>query len=66
MEIIIIGLSLLIGLILSLVLNLHEKDIFIWNFCLFLALKVREIILSDENKDDDLGAGILISDFQGT
>ena len=67
MEIIIVGLGLLIGLILSWVLNLPGGDIFIWIFCLFLGLKVGEIILSDEDKDDDddLGGGILIPDFQG-
>tara|TARA_B100000886_G_scaffold238032_1_gene166790 strand:+ start:340 stop:498 length:159 start_codon:yes stop_codon:yes gene_type:complete len=48
-----------------LVLILQEGDIFIWIFFLFLGLKVREIILSDEDKVDDLGGGILIQDFQG-
>ena len=68
MEIIIVGIGLLIGLILSWVMNLPGGDIFIWIFCLFLGLKVGEIILSDEDKDnddDDLGGGILIPDFQG-
>ena len=67
MEIIIVGLGLLIGLILNWVTNLPGGDIFIWIFCLFLGLKVGEIILSDEDKvdDDDLGGGILIPDFQG-
>ena len=46
-------------------MNLPGGDIFIWIFCLFLELKVGEIILSDEDKDDDLGGGILIPDFQG-
>jgi len=49
-------------------MNLPGGDIFIWIFCLFLGLKVGEIILSDEDKDDDdddLGGGILIPDFQG-
>lgn len=68
MEIIIVGIGLLIGLILSWVMNLPGGDIFIWIFFLFLGLKVGEIILSDEDKDDDdddLGGGILIPDFQG-
>ena len=67
MEIIIVGIGLLIGLILSWVMNLPGRDIFIWIFCLFLGLKVGEIILSDEDKDDDddLGGGIVIPDFQG-
>ena len=67
MEIIIVGIGLLIGLILSWVKNFQGGDIFIWFFCLFLGLKVGEIILSDEDKDDDddLGGGILIPDFQG-
>ena len=68
LEILIVGLGLLIGLILSWVMNLPGGDIFIWIFCLFLGLKVGEIILSDEDKDDDdddLGGGILIPDFQG-
>ena len=53
MEIIIVGIGLLIGLILSWVMNLPGGDIFIWIFCLFLGLKVGEIILLDEDKDDD-------------
>ena len=67
MEIFIVGLGLFIGLIFSWVMNLPGGDVFIWIFCLFLNLKVGEIILSDEDKDkdDDLGGGILISDFQG-
>ena len=51
MEITIVGIGLLIGLILSWVMNLPGGDIFIWIFCLFLGLKVGEIILSDEDKD---------------
>ena len=47
-------------------MNLQWGDIFIWISCLFLGLKVGEIILSDEDKDDDeLGEGTLIPDFQG-
>ena len=68
MEIIIVGIGLLIGLIFSWVMGLPGGDIFIWIFCLFLGLKVGEIIFSDENKDDDdddLDGGILIPDFQG-
>ena len=68
LEITLVGIGLLIGLILSWVMNLPGGDIFIWIFCLFLGLKVGEIILSDEDKDDDdddLGGGILIPDFQG-
>ena len=67
MEIIIVGIGLLIGLILSWVMHLPGGDIFIWIFCLFLGLKVGETILSDEDNDDDddLGGGILIPDFQG-
>ena len=66
MEFIIVGFGLLIGLILSWVMNLPGGDIFIWISCLFLGLKVGEIIISDEDKDDDdLGGGILIPDFQG-
>ena len=66
MEIIFFGLSFLVGLILSWVLNLKGGDIFIWISCLFLGLKVGEIILSDKDKnDDDLSGGILIPDFQG-
>ena len=68
MEIIIVGIGLLIGLVLSWVMGLPGGDIFIWIFCLFLGLKVGEIIFSDENKDDDdddLDGGILIPDFQG-
>ena len=68
MEIFIVGIGLLIGLIFSWVLGLPGGDIFIWIFCLFLGLKVGEILFSDENKDDDdddLDGGILIPDFQG-
>ena len=49
-------------------MGLPGGDIFIWIFCLFLGLKVGEIIFSVENKDDDdddLDGGILIPDFQG-
>ena len=49
-------------------MGLPGGDIFIWIFCLFLGLKVGEIIFSDENKDDDdddLDGGILIPEFQG-
>ena len=69
MEITIVGIGLLIGLIFSWVFSLPGGDIFIWIFCLFLGLKVGEIIFSDENKDDDdddLDGGILIPDLQGT
>ena len=68
MEIIIVGIGLLIGLIFGWAMDLLEGDIFIWIFCLFLGLKVGEIIFSDEDKDDDdddLDGGILIPDFQG-
>ena len=68
MEIIIVGIGLLIGLIFSWLMGLTGGDIFIWIFCLFLGLKVGEIIFSEENKDDDdddLDGGILIPDFQG-
>ncbi|EEE39670.1 hypothetical protein [Prochlorococcus marinus] len=66
MEIIIVGIDLLIGLILSWVMNLPGRDIFIWIFCLFVGLKVGEIIFSDQDKDDDdLDGGILIPDLQG-
>ncbi len=42
-------------------------DFFIWIFCLFLGLKVGEIIFTDKNDDDDddLDGGILIPYFQG-
>tara|TARA_Y100001968_G_scaffold268171_1_gene258417 strand:- start:149 stop:349 length:201 start_codon:yes stop_codon:yes gene_type:complete len=65
LGIIIVGLGLFIGLIFSWFMNLPGGDIFIWIFCLFLGLKVGEIILSDEDKDDDVSGEILISDFQG-
>lgn len=68
MEIFIVGIGLLIGLIFSWVIGLPGGDIFIWIFCLFLGLKVGDIIFSDKNKDDDdddLDGGILIPDFQG-
>ncbi len=47
-------------------MNLQWGDIFIWISCLFLGLKVGEIILSDEDKDDDddIGGGILIPVFK--
>ena len=67
MEIIIVGICLLIGLIFGWAMDLPGGDIFIWIFCLFLGLKVGEIIFSDEDKDDDddLDGGISIPDFQG-
>ena len=67
MEIIVIGIGLLIGLVISWVLGLPEGDIFIWLFCLFLGLKVGKLLFSDENNDDDadLDGGILIPEFQG-
>ena len=68
MEFFIVGIGLLIGLIISCLMGLPGGDIFIWIFCLFLGLKVGEIIFSDESKDDDdddLDGGILIPNFQG-
>jgi len=68
LEIAIVGIGLLIGLFFSWVFALPGGDIFVWIFCLFLGLKVGEIIFSDENKDDDdddLDGGILIPNFQG-
>ncbi len=67
MEITVVGIGLLIGLIISWVIGLQGGDIFIWIFCLFLGLKVGEILFSDENNDDDddLDGGILIPEFQG-
>ncbi len=68
MEIFVVGIGLFIGLIFSWALGLPGGDIFIWIFCLFLGLKVGEIIFSDESKDDDdddLDGGILIPNFQG-
>ena len=64
MEIFIVGIGLLIGLIFSWVMGLPGGDIFIWIFCLFLGLKVGEIIFSEENKDDDdddLDGGLVLN-----
>ncbi|WP_288262732.1 hypothetical protein [uncultured Prochlorococcus sp.] len=60
MEIIVVGLGLLIGLIFSWVLNLPRGAAFNWICCIFLGLKVVEIILSNEDKDYDFGGVILI------
>ncbi len=68
MEIFVVGIGLLIGLIFSWIIGLPGGDIFIWIFCLFIGLKVGEIIFSDKSKDDDdddLDGGILIPNFQG-
>ncbi len=68
LEIFVVGIGLLIGLIFSWIIGLPGGDIFIWIFCLFIGLKVGEIIFSDKSKDDDdddLDGGILIPNFQG-
>ena len=66
MEIILIGIGLLIGLILSWVIGISGGDFFVWIFCLYFGLKAgQQIFLEDRNDDDDdFHGGILIPAFQ--
>ena len=66
MEIILIGIGLLIGLILSWVIGISGGDFFVWIFCLYFGLEVGQIIFSEDSNDDDddFHGGILIPAFQ--
>ena len=67
LEIVIVGIGLLVGYILSWALGLSGGDVFIWIFCLYLGLEVGKIIFSDDSNDDDddYDGGILTPAFQG-
>ena len=53
MQILIVGIGLLIGLIISWTLGLTGGDMFIWIFCLYCGLEVGQIIFSEDSNDDD-------------
>ena len=67
LEITLVGISLLIGLVLSWIMGLSGGDVFIWIFCLYLGLEVGKLIFSEDSNDDDddFGGGILTPAFQG-
>ena len=67
METIVVAIGLLIGLIISWLLDLSGGDFFIWIFCLYLGLEAGNIIFSDDSNDDDddSDGGILIPAYQG-
>ena len=53
MQILVVGIGLLIGLIISWIYGLSGGDVFVWIFCLYLGLEVGQIIFSDDSNDDD-------------
>ena len=65
-QILIVGIGLLIGLIISWTLGLTGGDMFIWIFCLYCGLEVGQIIFSEDSNDDDddFDGGILTPVFQ--
>ena len=67
MQILIVGVGLLIGLIISWTLGLTGGDMFIWIFCLYCGLEVGQIIFSEDSNDDDddFDGGILTPVLQG-
>ena len=67
LEILIVGIGLLVGYILSWTLGLSGGDVFVWIFCLYLGLEVGKIIFSDDSNDDDddYDGGILTPAYQG-
>ena len=67
LEITLVGISLLIGLVLSWIMGLSGGDVFIWIFCLYLGLEVGKLIFSEDSNDDDddFHGGILTPAFQG-
>ena len=66
-QILIVGIGLLIGLIISWTLGLTGGDMFIWIFCLYCGLEVGQIIFSEDSNDDDddFDGGILTPVLQG-
>jgi len=67
LQILVVGIGLLIGLIISWIYGLSGGDVFIWIFCLYLGLEVGQIIFSDDSNDDDddFDGGILTPVYQG-
>ena len=67
LQILIVGIGLFIGLIISSIYGLSGGDVFIWIFCLYLGLEVGQIIFSDDSNDDDddFDGGILTPVYQG-
>ena len=66
-DITLVGISLLIGLVLSWIMGLSGSDVFIWIFCLYFGLEVGQLIFSEDSNDDDddFDGGILTPAFQG-
>ena len=67
LQILVVGLGLSFGLIISWIYGLSGGDVFVWIFCLYLGLEVGQIIFSDDNNDDDddFDGGILTPVYQG-
>tara|TARA_B100000674_G_scaffold260701_1_gene214957 strand:- start:56 stop:262 length:207 start_codon:yes stop_codon:yes gene_type:complete len=67
LQILVVGIGLLIGLIISCIYGLSGGDVFVWIFCLYLGLEVGQIIFSDDSNDDDddYDGGILTPVYQG-
>ena len=67
LQIVITGIGLLIGLIISYLYGLSGGEAFIWIFCLYLGLEVGQIIFSDDGNDDDddFDGGLLTPVYQG-
>ena len=67
MQVLVVGIGLLIGLIISWVYGLSGGDVFVWIFFLYLGLEVGQIIFSDDSNDDDddFDGGILTPVYQG-
>ena len=67
MQILVVGIGLLIGLIISWSYGLEGGDMFVWIFCLYLGLEVGQIIFSDDSNDDDddFDGGIFTPVYQG-
>ena len=68
LKITLVGIGLLIGLILSWIMGLSGREIFIWIFCVYFGLEVGQLIFSEDSNDDDdddFDGGILTPAFEG-
>ena len=65
LEIILVGIGLLIGLVLSCIMRLLGGDVFILIFSLYFGLQVGQLIFSEDRNYDDFDGGILTPAFQG-
>ena len=67
MQILVVGIGLLIGFIISWTYGLSGSDVFVWIFCLYLGLEVGQMIFSDDSNDDDddFDGGIFTPVYQG-